>query len=379
MRGRSMRAAAGAAGTLLALALAGAAQAARIEGAGERYRFEPGDRVLFQTRLAACPVGEYAEGVEVPHGAYECARFQDRIWIRPLEGRTVMYVRLPEPLPPEFSLEFPVWAARDGCAYTEFRLHAPRFLEEIERDPYARGRNALLGGVVGCDGAAFGAQRTPGEVRFDVGQTRLEPERVHRIAVQVRRGQVRFFVDGRRVAYRPFRPQAPIAALSFWFHRRASTATSYADAPVLVGDIRIAAYSRPEPRPEAEKDLMRELGAVETPEGVKVTLSEAILFDLGRWDLKPGARQTLEKLARLAGLRRGTVRVEGHTDDVGPERFNQVLSELRAHVVALELARLGVDPKRLRPKGFGETRPVAPNDSDANRARNRRVEVILAR
>ncbi len=375
MRGRSMRAAAGAAALL---ALAGAAQAARIEGAAERYRFEPGDRVLFQTRLAACPVGEYAEGVEVPHGAYECARFQDRIWIRPLEKGTLVYVRLPQPLPPEFSLEFPVWAARDACAYTEFRLHAPRFLEEIERDPQ-RDRNALLGGVVGCDGAAFGARRTPGGLAFELGRTRLEPERVHRIAVQVRRGQVRFFVNGRRVAHRPFRPKAPIAAVSFWFNRRSGSATRYADAPALVGDIRIAAYSRPEPRPEAEKDLMRELGAVETPEGVKVTLSEAILFDLGRWDLKPGARQTLEKLARLADLRRGTVRVEGHTDDVGPERFNQVLSELRAHVVALELARLGVDPKRLRPKGFGETRPVAPNDSDANRARNRRVEVILAR
>ena len=376
MRGRSMRAAAGAAALL---ALAGAAQAARIEGAAERYRFEPGDRVLFQTRLAACPVGEYAEGVEVPHGAYECARFQDRIWIRPLEKGTLVYVRLPQPLPPEFSLEFPVWAARDACAYTEFRLHAPRFLEEIERHPDARGANVLLGGVASCDGAAFGARRTPGGLAFELGRTRLEPERVHRIAVQVRRGQVRFFVNGRRVAHRPFRPQAPIAAVSFWFNRRSGSATRYADAPALIGDIRIAAYSRPEPRPEAEKDLMRELGAVETPEGVKVTLSEAILFDLGRWDLKPGARQTLEKLARLADLRRGTVRVEGHTDDVGPERFNQVLSELRAHVVALELARLGVDPKRLRPKGFGETRPVAPNDSDANRARNRRVEVILAR
>ncbi len=378
MRRRSMRAAA--AGAAALLALAGAAQAARIEGAAERYRFEPGDRVLFETRLAACPVGEYAEGLEAPRGAYECARFKDRIWIRPLEKGTAVYVRLPQPLPPEFSLEFPVWIAEEGCPFVEFRLHSAARVREFDTNPNAYVDGAFLGGHLAChrEPSGFGARNTPGRVRFGL-HARTRKGAIHRVAVQVRRGQVRFFLDGERIGHRPFRPKEPIAGLSLYFYRHYETKVPYADAPVLVGDIRVAAYSRPEPRPEAEKDLMRELGAVETPEGVKVTLSEAILFDLGKWNLKPGARQTLEKLARLARLRKGTVRVEGHTDDVGPERFNQVLSELRAHVVALELARLGVDPKRLRPKGFGETRPVVPNDSDANRARNRRVEVILAR
>ena len=363
---------------LLSMAAAAAAQTTVIEGAPERYPFEPGDRVIFETRLIECPVGEFAEGVEIPHGAYECARFQDRIWLRPFDTGTVLYVRLPKPLPEEFSLEFPVWASRTGCAWTEFRLHAPAFLDEIERDQYARARHALLGGHISCDEARFGVNREPGELHFSL-RARLAPERIHRIAVQVRRGQARFFIDGKRVAHRPFRPEAPMTALSFWFHRRSTTPTPYAEAPVLIGDIRIRGYSKPETPPEPEKDLIRDLGAVETPEGLKVTLSEAILFDLGKWELKPEAWETLEKLTRLARLRDAEVRVEGHTDDVGAEQFTLVLSELRAHVVALALARLGVAPDRLSPKGYGETRPVAPNDSDANRLRNRRVEVILAR
>ncbi len=367
--------------TVLLLALAaGPAQAAGIEGASERYRFEPGDRVLYRTDLARCPVGELLPDWGLSRGAYECARFRDRIWIRPLEAPTVVHLRLPRPLREEFSLEFPVWIAEEGCPFVEFRLHHAARMREFDTNPNAYVDGAFLGGHLAChrEPSAFGVRNTPGRVRFGL-RARTRKGAIHRIAVQVRRGQVRFFLDGRRIAHRPFRPKEPVAGLSLYFHRHYETKVPYADAPVLIGDLRIATYSAPETAPQAERDLIRDLGAEETPEGLKVTLSEAILFDLGKWALKPEARPTLEKLARLARLRRGTVRVEGHTDDIGSERFNLVLSELRAHVVALALARLGVEAKRLQPKGYGETRPVAPNDSDANRARNRRVEVILTK
>ncbi|RMD78334.1 MAG: OmpA family protein [Gammaproteobacteria bacterium] len=368
-------------GLLSLLWLAAPAQAGGlgIQGGAERYRYEPGDQVLYQSHLADCPVGEYPPDWRLARGAFECARFRDRIWLRPLEAPTVLFLAFPRPLPPEFSLEFPVWVAEDGCPFVEFRLHTGDHLRRLAQDPNAYAGGALLGGHLSCEAnpSAFGARDLPGELRFEL-RTRLAHGTMHRIAVQVRRGQARFYVDGRRVAHRPFRPGQRPAGLSLYFYKHFETSTPYADAPVLVGDLRVAGYSRPEAAPGPEQDLIRELGAQETPEGLKVTLGEALLFDLGDWHLKAGARPTLEKLARLAALRRGTIRVEGHTDDRGPERFNQVLSELRAHVVALELARLGVDPKRLAVKGYGERRPLVPNDSEAHRARNRRVEVILA-
>ncbi len=355
------------------------AAAQGIEGAAERYRFEPGDRVIYQSNLQSCPVGEFLEGWTITRGAYECARFRDRMWIRPLDNPTVLALRFPEPLPEEFSLEFPVWTAEAGCPFVEFRLHEAAHMPKFENnDIYAYGAQAFLGGHIAChtQPTSFGSRDTPGEVRFEL-RTRTQEDAIHRIAVQVRRGQVRFYLDGKRIGHRPFRPDGPIGGISLYFHKHFETSEPYADAPALVGDLRIAAYTQPETAPTAEQDLIRELGAVDTPDGLKVTLSEAVLFEFGKWDLKPEARPTLEKLARLARLRPGAIRVEGHTDNVGTERFNQVLSELRARVVALELARLGVDPKRLVARGYGPSRPVAPNDSDENRARNRRVEIIL--
>jgi outer membrane protein OmpA-like peptidoglycan-associated protein len=73
----------------------------------------------------------------------------------------------------------------------------------------------------------------------------------------------------------------------------------------------------------------------------------------------------------------GSVRVEGHTDNVGDARFNQRLSEERAAAVREALIHRGVDSDRLTPRGYGETRPIAPNKSPAGRAKNRRVEFIL--
>jgi len=364
----------------LVLTLPVLAQAAEIEGGAERRGFTPGDVVVFATHLTECPVGEPAPDLALARGGYECARFKDRIWLRPLNSGTVVYAVFPKPVDGDFSLEFPVWLAEDGCAYVEFRLHHAQQMARFDDDSLAYADGAFIGGHLACsrEKSGFGSRNSPGRVRFDIA-ARLQKDRIHRVAVQVRRGQVRFYLDGQRVGMRPYRPSEPIAGISFYFAKAYGTATPYADAPALVGDIRLATYSQAEAAPEAERDLIRDLGAEETPEGLKVTLSESILFDFGKWDFKPGARASLEKLARLARLRKGTVRVEGHTDDIGSERFNLVLSELRAHVVALALARLGVDPKRLRPKGYGETRPVAPNDSDANRARNRRVEVILSK
>lgn len=71
--------------------------------------------------------------------------------------------------------------------------------------------------------------------------------------------------------------------------------------------------------------------------------------------------------------------IKGHTDSTGPEKYNQQLSEKRANAVKAELENLGIESNRLKAIGFGETRPLVPNDTRANRAQNRRVDAVLSK
>lgn len=114
-----------------------------------------------------------------------------------------------------------------------------------------------------------------------------------------------------------------------------------------------------------------------------VAMSNAILFDSGATAVKPAGKAALAKVATvLAGVTDREVRVEGHTDDV-PVRAgasypdNWALSALRASTVVGILVAGGVDPLNVAAVGYGEHHPAAPNDSAANRAANRRTEIVL--
>jgi outer membrane protein OmpA-like peptidoglycan-associated protein len=69
--------------------------------------------------------------------------------------------------------------------------------------------------------------------------------------------------------------------------------------------------------------------------------------------------------------------IEGHTDSVGTDAYNQDLSERRAMAVKTALIRANVDPARINTYGYGETRPIAGNNTDAGRLKNRRVEIVI--
>jgi len=102
-----------------------------------------------------------------------------------------------------------------------------------------------------------------------------------------------------------------------------------------------------------------------------------ILFDTDKTVIKPAGKPVLDEVAALLkndpSLR---LEVSGHTDNTGTKAHNQTLSEGRAKSVVDALVKTyGIDPKRLVAKGYGDTKPVAPNDSDADKAKNRRVEL----
>jgi len=111
--------------------------------------------------------------------------------------------------------------------------------------------------------------------------------------------------------------------------------------------------------------------------GVVVNLPD-VLFEFNKADLTAEARRTIKEIAEVArDVPKRRIAVEGHTDSVGTVEYNQRLSERRARSAADELIYNGIARSRLSVRGYGESRPIASNESASGRARNRRVEVII--
>lgn len=114
-------------------------------------------------------------------------------------------------------------------------------------------------------------------------------------------------------------------------------------------------------------------------QGKELRLLTPIRFQAGSAQVTPESRALIEELADY--LRNhpevGGIEVQGHTDDAGSAVTNQTLSQNRAQAVADALVRLGVDAGRVRAKGYGDSKPLVPNTTDENRARNNRVQIVL--
>jgi outer membrane protein OmpA-like peptidoglycan-associated protein len=135
-------------------------------------------------------------------------------------------------------------------------------------------------------------------------------------------------------------------------------------------------------REELRANLLKQFNVIletrDTARGLVVNMSD-VLFDSGKYTLRPLAR---EKLAKISGIVLAypslRLAVEGNTDSVGTELYNQELSEQRAEGVRSYLTQQGVPESSTTSKGFGKTRPIASNDTSEGRQQNRRVELIVS-
>jgi outer membrane protein OmpA-like peptidoglycan-associated protein len=152
---------------------------------------------------------------------------------------------------------------------------------------------------------------------------------------------------------------------------RAAAASSDAQLQQAIGD-----------REELRARLLQQFNLIletrDTARGLVVNMSD-VLFDSGKFTLRPLAR---EKLAKISGIVLAypslKLAVEGNTDSVGTEAFNQQLSEQRAEGVRSYLTQQGVPESSTTAMGFGKTRPIASNDTSEGRQQNRRVELIVS-
>ncbi len=125
-----------------------------------------------------------------------------------------------------------------------------------------------------------------------------------------------------------------------------------------------------------------DITVIHTPKGLFITLSDGILFQSGESELRPEGYPVLNKIIQVIQGNKLGVRIEGHTDNVSirSERFpsNWDLSIARAvHVVKYFVDAGKIAPQRLSAVGYGESKPLYPNDGPVNRGKNRRVEIIL--
>ncbi len=127
-------------------------------------------------------------------------------------------------------------------------------------------------------------------------------------------------------------------------------------------------------------DLQAELQAMkakQTDRGIVLTLGD-VLFDTGRSELNPGAATKMDQLAQfLTEHPDRRVEIDGYTDSVGSEAYNEELSQRRANSVKAALVTRGVDPTRINTQGYGKAYPVASNSDSGGRQLNRRVEVVI--
>ena len=170
---------------------------------------------------------------------------------------------------------------------------------------------------------------------------------------------------------------------------QAASATALSAAQADAEQSRLAAQQSQLSAQQAETDkvamrtkLTLQLNTIlqtrDSARGLIVSMSD-VLFDTGRYSLKPGAR---EKLAKVAGILLAypglNIAVGGYTDNVGGDAMNQKLSENRAGSVRDYLVAQGVGTNSVSAQGFGNSLPVATNDNSAGRQQNRRVELVVS-
>jgi outer membrane protein OmpA-like peptidoglycan-associated protein len=313
------------------------------EGAWANYDFVPGARVLFADDFTGETVGNFPRRLAHKTGAAEVVEWQGRRWLSS-GGQDAVVITLPEALPQQFTLEFDLAGAGNPMELYFDGRPAP-----YASAPAGAGEYLQLG-------TDFAALKGPN--RSAAAHTGRDTKtEVVRARVMADGEYVKVFVNERRVVNVPNaklgRSRQIYVVLNGWS----------AEAPRLVGDVRVAAGGRKLYEALAEK------GRVAT---------QGVLFATGRADVRPESGPTLKEIAAmLAGHPELKLTIEGHTDDVGDAAANQALSQARAEAVRQALvARYGADASRLGAKGFGAGRPAAPNATAEGRAANRRVELV---
>jgi outer membrane protein OmpA-like peptidoglycan-associated protein len=257
-------------------------------------------------------------------------------------------------------------------------------IKKREEENLANERQAGIDRELRAENSRAAAQSDAERVRREAEASRLSAEReadrvkrdtdAQRASAQAEADRLRLQADAQGAA-----AQAELA--------RAAQATADAQAETERARLATQEANLLRQKAEAEKTELRSqllqqfnliLETRDTARGLIVNMSD-VLFDTAKYSLRPLAR---EKLAKLTGIILGhpglRLAVEGHTDSVGGEAYNQLLSEQRGSAVRDYLTQGGMAGNAVTSRGFGKTQPVGSNDTAAGRQQNRRVEIVVS-
>ncbi|MFN2317109.1 MAG: OmpA family protein [Gemmatimonadales bacterium] len=329
-----------------------AAQATAVrpgQGAWAAWDFVPGDTVLFADDFTNDRVGDFPRRWELISGNYEIVEWEGGRYVR-VTGDGQVAIPLPRTLPEKFTVEFSVSLGHGNSMLS--LTTAPYATTGARRSEFRGSRVYWAWARAGI--LPEGNQGPSVETTVD---NKRYADHVLPVRVMADGDHMKVYWDDRRIANVPNAvfPRSDTLYLSFRWTREAT--------PALIGPIRIAGggldlYDR----------LARD-GRVAT---------QGILFASGSDRLRPESTPVLGEIVGMLQEHRDLrLRIEGHTDDVGEEAFNQALSERRAAAVKAWLMADGqIAADRLEIAGFGESRPAVPGTTPEARQQNRRVELV---
>ena len=320
-----------------------------------KRQFIPGNKVIYENTFKTCPVGELPEGFDKINGAGECVRYKNKIWFA-ASVNSASLIKKADLGDDEFSVEFDLMFLKGNCSGVTLRFYSGK----------QPGKNRLHYDVrigPGCSGEAVYAGMEPVGRVYKSSFKSLN-RKIH-ITIQVRRKQIRFYLNKKRLTMMPFKGN--VTSVGFFVSGK------YKE---LISDIKLAKYSQKEIKPSPEK---LGISVRNIQGGLKLTIPERILFDFNKFTLKPEAKQALEAVASI--IKTNPVKkiiVTGYTDNIGSDAYNLKLSLQRAQSVADYLMYVEkLSPSLFLIKGKGKANPIASNVSKEGRAKNRRVEIEL--
>lgn len=334
-----------------------AAEVARLkpgEGAWANFDFVPGERILFAEDFSTDRVGNFPKRFEFISGNAEIVDWNGQKWLR-MNEETFFKIPLPENLPDRFTVEFDVTIPWWGM-----KFHSDANVE----DEYNRYYFETSGVILGCCEA--GVYRGKGEAASSVDPRDYFENMFNdgslsqpmRFRLHVDGNYIKVYLEEKRVANMPNGNFGRNNYLIFHM-------TGSADEPEapLITNFSINAGGTP------MYDALMSDGRFST---------QGILFDTGSDRIRPESTPTLNDIGDM--LKQHTdlrILIEGHTDNVGSDESNQVLSEKRAAAVRDFLINTyNIDGNRLESAGYGASKPAASNDTAEGRQQNRRVELV---
>ena len=274
-----------------------------------------------------------------------------------------------------------VQTAEDARAIAVRKMDDVRLANERQDSADAQART---------QGQADDATRRKEQAESDTAKAEAAKAQAESDAVNAQAAKVQAESDAARARNDAADAQAATAqAQSDMAASQASSAAALSAAQADADQSRADTLTAQQTAQQAETDraamrtkLSEQLNSIlqtrDTARGLIVSMSD-VLFDTGKYSLKPGAR---EKLAKVAGILLAypglNIEVGGYTDNVGGDALNQTLSEHRASSVRDYLVQQGVSSNSVSSRGFGSSLPVSSNDNSAGRQQNRRVELLVS-